>query len=113
MKRFYKGVLTALAATTCLAATSAEAQSIRGFRAEVQSGLDIFHSEGDSHTRLAFGGALGVDFNLGGGFIIGPEATFWRSHNKNTTEDGPGVAERWSRGEYTGALRLGYQFGNT
>src|SRR3954471_10875213 len=105
MKRLHTGVLAVLATTTCLAAQPADAQSIRGFRVEAQTGYDRFSADGDSRGKLGFGGALGVDFNLGGGFIVGPEATFWRGHTKIDTVDGPGVAEHWSKQEWAGALR--------
>jgi opacity protein-like surface antigen len=109
MNRLHLGALAVLTASTCLAAQPADAQSIRGFRVEAQTGYDQFSADGDHHGRIGFGGALGVDFNLGGGFVVGPEVTYWRSHNKVETADGPGVAEHWLKAEWTGALRIGYQ----
>ena len=101
-----KSALTALALVGTLAATQANAQGIRGVRAEAQIGYDRFHSEGNRHGRVGYGGAAGVDFDLGG-FVLGPEVTYWWAPSENETIDGPGLAERKSFQEWALALRGG------
>ena len=67
--------LTAAALAAALAAQQANAQDLRGFRVEAQAGYDRFYSEGNSNSEIGYGGAAGVDFDLGG-FVLGPEVTF-------------------------------------
>ena len=106
MKRLQTGVLSALAVVLAATATQANAQNIRGFRAEAQAGIDQFNSEGNHHTKFGYGGAAGVDFDLGG-FVLGPEVTFWWAPNENETIEGGGLAERKSFEEWALALRAG------
>src|SRR5215203_2151627 len=106
MKRLQTGVFSALAVVLGLSATQANAQDIRGFRAEVQAGYDNFDSEGTGNSRIGWGAAAGVDFNLGG-FVLGPEITFWNAPNENETFEGGGLAERKSFEEWALALRAG------
>ena len=58
------GALTALALVSVLAAQQANAQGLRGFRVEAQTGYDQFNADGDHHSKWGFGGAAGVDFDL-------------------------------------------------
>jgi len=106
MKRLQTGVLTALAVVMGVTATSANAQALRGFRVEAQAGYDQFSADGDHHGKLGVGGAAGVDFDLGG-FVLGPEATFWWAPNEVKTIDGGGLAEHKSFQEWALALRGG------
>ena len=50
---------TALAIVFAASATQANAQALRGFRIEAQTGLDRFYSEGNHHNKLGVGGAAG------------------------------------------------------
>lgn len=106
MKRLQTGVLTALAVVWGVSATQASAQNMRGFRIEAQTGYDSFSSEGNHHGKIGFGGAAGVDFDLGG-FVLGPEITYWRAFNENETIEGGGLAERKSFQEWGLGLRAG------
>lgn len=106
MKSLHTGVLSALTVVFGLAATQADAQNLRGFRIEAQAGYDQFSADGDHHSKLGVGGAAGVDFDLGG-FVIGPEATFWWAPNEVRTIDGGGLAEHKSFQEWAIALRAG------
>ena len=103
-----KGAMTALALVAGLTATQASAQGMRGVRVEAQAGYDQFSSEGNHHGKLGFGGAAGIDFDLGG-FVLGPEVTYWRGFNENKTIEGGGLAERKSFEEWALALRAGVQ----
>ena len=98
--------MTALALVATMVATQANAQNIRGFRAEVQAGFDNFESEGSGNARVGYGAAAGVDFDLGG-FVLGPEVTFWNAPSENETFEGGGLAERKSFQEWALALRGG------
>src|SRR3982750_2388666 len=99
------GTLTAIALVAALAAQSANAQSCR---AEGQVGVTSFHSEGNHKTKVGWGAAAGVDFNLGGGLVAGAEGTYWDSRPENHTVDGAGVADHKMFQEYGIAARLGY-----
>ena len=103
-----KSALTALALVGSLVATQANAQNIRGVRAEAQIGFDRFHSEGNKNGRVGYGGAAGVDFDMGG-FVLGPEITYWWAPSENETIEGGGLAERKSFQEWALALRAGVQ----
>ena len=103
-----RSAATTIAMAMALIATQADAQNIRGFRAEVQAGLDNFESEGSGNARVGYGAAAGVDFDLGG-FVLGPEITFWNSPSENETVEGGGLAERKSFQEWALALRGGVQ----
>jgi outer membrane immunogenic protein len=106
MKLVRTGALTALALVGVLAAQPASAQGIRGVRAEAQIGYDRFHSEGNRTGKVGYGGAAGVDFDLGG-FVLGPEVTYWWAPSENETVEGGGLAERKSFQEWALALRGG------
>src|SRR3954454_24438821 len=101
-----KSAFTALALVSMLAAQQASAQGLRGFRVEAQAGYDQFSADGDHHSKLGVGGAAGVDFDLGG-FVLGPEITYWWAPNEVRTIDGPGLAEHKSFEEWALALRAG------
>ena len=101
-----RGAFTALALVSVLAAQQASAQSLRGFRVEAQTGYDQFNADGDHHSKWGVGGAAGVDFDLGG-FVLGPEVTYWWAPNEVRTVDGPGLAEHKSFEEWAVALRAG------
>jgi len=75
MRRLHFGTAAALALVLGLGATQANAQGLRGFRAEAQTGISSFHSEGASKSKWGWGGAAGVDFDLGG-FVLGGGGTF-------------------------------------
>src|SRR5690242_19110534 len=106
MKLVRTGAFTALTLIAGLAAQTANAESLRGFRVEGQTGYDQFNADGDHHSKLGVGGAAGVDCDLGG-FVVGPEATYWWAPNEVRTVDGPGLAEHKSFQEWAVALRLG------
>lgn len=77
MKRLHTGTLTALVLVLGgFGATQANAQSFRGARAEVNVGATQFSAAGDHDSSLGWGGAAGVDFDLGG-VVLGAEGTFW------------------------------------
>jgi outer membrane immunogenic protein len=88
------------------AATQADAQALSGVRVEAQVGADSFHADGGKHSKIGFGAAAGYDFNLGG-FVLGPEVTYWRAFNEVRTVDGGGLAEHKSFQEWGLALRGG------
>ena len=106
MRRLQTGVLSALALVMGVTATQANAQGLRGFRVEAQAGADQFNADGDHHTKLGVGGAAGVDFDLGG-FVIGPEVTYWWAPNEVKTIDGAGFVRHKSFEDWALALRLG------
>src|SRR6476646_12176613 len=92
MRRLHTGVVSALALAFGITATQADAQSIRGFRAEGQAGLTSFHSEGNSKSKIGWGAAVGVDAYVANNFVLGVEGTYWDSRPENITIDGPGQA---------------------
>src|SRR5690349_23048986 len=100
-----RGAFTALALVSMLAAQQANAQGLRGFRVEAQAGYDQFNADGGHHTKLGVGGAAGVDFDLGG-FVLGPEVTYWWAPNEVRTNDN-GFVRHKSFEEWTLALRAG------
>ena len=108
MKRLHTSALTALVLVFGLSATAADAQVLRGFRAEADGGVSSFHSEGNHKSKIGWGGEAGVDFDLGG-FVLGAEGTFWWAPAENKTIDGPGLAEHKTFQEYALAARLGFQ----
>src|SRR3954452_24980601 len=91
MKQLHFGAVTALALVMRLSATQADAQGLRGFRAEAQTGVSSFHSEGMSKSKWGWGAAAGVDFDLGG-FVLGGKETFWWAPAENRGIDEPGEA---------------------
>jgi len=72
MSRLFTGVASAVALALSVTAAQANAEGLRGFRAEAQTGISSFHSEGASKSKWGWGGAAGVDFDLGG-FVLGGE----------------------------------------
>jgi len=106
MKLFQTSALAALALAMTATAGTADAQGLRGFRVEAQTGYDQFSADGDHHGKWGFGGAAGVDFDLGG-FVVGPEVTYWWAPNEVETVDGPGLAEHKSFQEWGLGLRAG------
>jgi outer membrane immunogenic protein len=107
MKLWHSRALTALVLVAGLSAQQANAQSLRGVRADAQVGIDRFYSEGNHDNHLAYGGAIGVDAFVGDNFVLGVEGTFLNSRAENITVDGPGVAARKSFEEWGGAVRAG------
>ena len=79
MRRLHTGVISALALVLGVSATQADAQSLRGFRAEGQVGITSFHSEGSSKSKIGWGGAVGVDAYVANSFVLGAEGTYWDS----------------------------------
>jgi len=79
MRRLHTGVISALALALGVSAAQADAQSLRGFRAEAQAGWTSFHSEGNSDSKFGWGGAVGVDAYVANSFVLGAEATYWDS----------------------------------
>lgn len=106
MKRLHTGALTAIALVIGLSAQAANAQGLRGIRAEGQVGLSSWHSEGNSHSTIGWGAAAGADFDLGG-FVVGGEGTFWWAPQENETIDGAGLADHKTFEEWAVALRGG------
>jgi outer membrane immunogenic protein len=109
MRRLHTGVISALALVVGLAATSADAQSLRGFRAEAQAGYSSFHSEGNSKSKFGWGGAVGVDAYVANSFVLGAEGTFWWAPAENHTVDGAGVANHKTFQEWGLAARAGVE----
>src|SRR5438270_10710704 len=106
MSRLYTAAVSAIALALGISATQADAQALRGFRAEVDTGISSFHSEGMSKSRWGWGGAAGVDFDLGG-FVLGGEGTFWWAPAENRGIDGPGEARHKTFQEWGIAARAG------
>ena len=77
MRRLHSGIVSALALVLGVSAAQADAQGLRGFRAEGDVGVSSFHSEGASKSRIGWGGAVGVDAYVANGFVLGAEGTFW------------------------------------
>src|SRR5436305_13614413 len=108
MTRLYTGVVSALALALGVSATQANAQGLRGFRAEAQTGVSSFHSEGMSKSKWGWGAAAGVDFDLGR-FVLGGEGTFWWAPAENRGNDGPGEARHKTFQEWGIATRAGVE----
>jgi len=106
MKRTFTAAVSALALVAGLTATQANAQGLRGIRAEAQVGYSQFHSEGNKDGHIGYGAAAGVDFDLGG-LVLGAEGTFWWAPAENKTIDGPGLAEHKTFEELGIAARAG------
>ena len=107
MRRLHTGVVSALALVLGMSATTADAQSIRGFRAEGQVGMTSFHSEGNSKSKIGWGAAVGVDAYVANSFVLGLEGTYWDSRPENHTIDGAGLANHKMFQEYGIGVRAG------
>src|SRR4029078_706852 len=107
MSRLFTGVASAVALALSVTATQADAQGLRGFRAEAQTGISSWHSEGASTSKWGWGGAAGVDFDLGG-LCLGGEGPFWYApaDNRHTPQSG-GIANHKTFQEWGIALRAG------
>src|SRR4051795_5096211 len=92
MRQLHISAVTALALVMGLSATQADAQGLRGFRAEAQTGISSFHSEGNSKSKWGWGGAVGVDAYVADRFVLGAEGTYWWAPADNHTIDGAGLA---------------------
>ena len=57
MRRLHIGAVSALALVMGMTATQADAQNLRGFRAEGQVGITSFHSEGNHDSKIGWGAA--------------------------------------------------------
>src|SRR5438309_8084206 len=110
MRRVKTGVVSALALALSVGATQANAQALRGFRVEADTGISSFHSEGASKSKWGWGAAAGVDAYVADRFVLGAEGTFWDSKAENRTIDGPGEARHKSFEEWGVAARAGYEF---
>ena len=69
MRLASKTAFAAVALSALVAAQPASAQSLRGFRGEVQGGIDRFYSEGNHHDKdrfpeMATGVQVGIRHNL-------------------------------------------------
>ena len=107
MKLLHTGVVSALALVLGVTATQADAQSLRGFRAEAQGGITSFHSEGNHKSKIGWGAAVGVDAYLADSFVLGVEGSYWDSRPENHTVDGAGVANHKMFQEWGLGLRAG------
>ena len=108
MRRLHTGVVSALALVMGLTAVQADAQALRGFRAEGQVGITSFHSEGNSDSHVGWGAAAGVDAFVANNFVLGAEGQFWWAPAENHTIDGPGLADHKTFEEWGLAARAGY-----
>jgi len=108
MRRLQTGVVTALALVMGVAATQADAQALRGFRAEGQVGISSFHSEGNSDSKIGWGGAVGVDAYVANNFVLGAEGSFWWAPAENHTIDGLGLANHKTFEEWGIGARAGF-----
>jgi outer membrane immunogenic protein len=106
MKRTFTAAASALALISGLAATQASAQGLRGVRVEGQVGYSQFSANGEEDNHIGYGGAAGVDFDLGG-FVLGAEGTFWWAPAETEGADGPGFAEHKTFEELGIAARAG------
>ena len=107
MRRLHTGVVSALALVLGMGATQADAQSLRGFRAEGQVGVTSFHSEGNHKSKIGWGAAVGVDAYVANNFVLGVEGAYWDSRPENVGIDGPGEARHKMFQEWGIALRAG------
>ena len=107
MRRLHTGVLSALALVLGVSAAQADAQSLRGFRAEGQVGITSFHSEGNHDSKIGWGAAVGVDAFVANSFVLGVEGTYWDARPENHTIDGAGLANHKMFQEWGLALRAG------
>jgi outer membrane immunogenic protein len=108
MMRLHTAVGSALALVMGMTAVQADAQSLRGFRAELDAGASSFHSEGNSKTKFGWGAAIGVDAQIANSFVLGAEGTFWRAPATNHTIDGAGLANHRTGTEWGLAARAGF-----
>ena len=109
MRRLHTGVISALALVLGVSATQADAQSLRGFRAEGQVGITDFHSEGMSKSKIGWGAAVGVDAYVANSFVLGAEASYWDSRPENNGLDGAGLVhhkmfQEWGLGVRAGVM---------
>src|SRR6478672_5670604 len=109
MRRLHTGVISALALVLGVSATQADAQSLRGFRAEGQAGITSFHSEGMSQSKFGWGAAVGVDAYVANNFVLGAEGTYWDSRPQNSGIDGAGFVrhkmfQEWGLGVRAGVM---------
>ena len=93
MRRLHSGAISALALVLGMSAAQADAQSLRGFRAEGQSGWTSFHSEGSSDSHFGWGAAVGVDAYVANNFVLGAEATRARVRRPATRQLQPAFCE--------------------
>src|SRR3954454_3483058 len=107
MRRLHNGVISALALVLGVTATQADAQGLRGFRAEAQGGISSFHSEGNSKSKIGWGAAPGVDAYVANNFVLGAEGTFWWPPAENHPVDGAGIANHKTFQEWGLAARAG------
>src|SRR6476646_10423554 len=107
MRRLHTGVVSALALVMGLSAAQADAQSLRGFRAEGQAGYSQFSSEGNHKSKFGWGGAVGVDAYVANSFVLGAEGAFWWADAENHTHDGAGIADHKTFEEWSLSARAG------
>ncbi len=99
------------AATPAEAAANSGSGSFRGFRLEGNFGGDRFQSQGVHRDKFGYGATVGFDGQLGERFVVGPEATYWRSNDwtENCTGAGGGTLCTKSFQEVGVGVRAGYQ----
>lgn len=99
------------AATPAEAAANSGSGSFRGFRLEGNFGGDRFQSQGVHRDKFGYGATVGFDGQLGERFVVGPEATYWRSNDwtENCTGSGGGVLCTKSFQEVGVGVRAGVQ----
>src|SRR5690242_19905404 len=110
MRRLQTGVVSALALIMALPATQADAQSLRGFRVEADTGISSWHSEGAHKSKWGWGAAAGVDAYVADNFVLGAEGTFWwaPADNRNVPQSG-GIANHKTFQEWGLAARAGVE----
>ena len=110
MRLLQTGVVSALALVMALPATQADAQSLRGFRAEADTGISSWHSEGAKKSHWGWGGAVGVDAYVANSFVLGAEGTFWYApaDNRGVLQSG-GIANHKTFQEWGLAARAGVE----
>ena len=116
MKLLHTGVVSALALVLGVTATQADAQSLRGFRAEAQGGITSFHSEGNHKSKIGWGAAAGVDAYLADSFVLGVEGdidyTNLEGSHRFTIPAPSGVLSFKTEWQGSARLRAGYAIDN-
>src|SRR5438270_7423186 len=93
MRRLHTSAITAVALVLGIAATQANAQGLRGFRVEADTGVSSWHSESASKSKWGWGADAGVDAYVANSFVLGAEGTFWWAPADNRgIVDGAGIA---------------------
>src|SRR5437763_14391674 len=110
MRRLHTAAFSALALVSGMVATQANAQSLRGFRIEGDTGISSWHSEGAKKSKWGWGAAAGVDAYVANSFVLGAEGTFWWAPADNRgVVDGAGIANHKTFQEWGLAARAGVE----